>query len=274
MTSLGCQKGGTTVMEKHRTKAPVADPIFPSLTPASTSQQLLPRVVLDTRLALRDFLLAAGLQELREAFEEDRTLLCGPKGKVQTDRRAYRHGHDVGELVLGGRKVRIAKPRVRTVDGCELELPHWRHFGQEAPLDERAQRQILLGVSTRGYADSLEALPIELPERGTRRSSVSRRFVARTARAVDAFLSRSLGDVDFPVLQIDGVVLDEHLVLTAQGIDETGRKQVLGVAEGSSESEEVGKSLLQSLIERGLGLGHPAILGEDLNAGNQFEPAV
>jgi len=107
-------------------------------------------------------------------------------------------------------------------------------------------------VSTRGYADSLEPLPIELPEKCTRRSSVSRRFVARTARAVEAFLSRLLGDIDFPVLQIDGVVLDEHLVLTAQGIDATGRKQVLGVAEGSSESEEVGKSLLQNLIERGL----------------------
>ncbi len=239
-------------MEKHRTKAPVADPIFPSLTPASSGQLLLPRAVLDTRLALRDFLLAAGLKELRKAFEEDRTLLCGPKGKFQTDRRAYRHGHDVGELVLGGRKVRVRKPRARSVDGCELELPHWRHFGQEDPLDERAQRQILLGVSTRGYADSLEPLPIELPEKCTRRSSVSRRFVARTARAVEAFLSRLLGDIDFPVLQIDGVVLDEHLVLTAQGIDATGRKQVLGVAEGSSESEEVGRSLLQNLIERGL----------------------
>jgi len=239
-------------MEKHRTKAPVADPIFPSLTPASTSQLLLRRAVLDTRLALRDFLLAAGLKELREAFEEDRTLLCGPKGKFQTARRAYRHGHDVGELVLGGRRVRVRKPRARSVDGCELELPHWRHFGQEDPLDERAQRQILLGVSTRDYADSLEALPIELPERGTRRSSVSRRFVARTAQAVEAFLSRPLGEIDFPVLQLDGVVLDEHLLLTAQGLDTTGRKQVLGVTEGSSESEEVAKTLFRNLIARGL----------------------
>src|SRR6266702_4319969 len=115
MTSLGCQKGGTTVMEKHRTKAPVADPIFPSLTPVSTSQLLLPRALLDTRLALGDFLLAAGLQEVRKAFEEDRTLLCGTKGKVQTDRRADRHVHAVGELVLGGRKVRIAKPQARSV---------------------------------------------------------------------------------------------------------------------------------------------------------------
>src|SRR2546428_12755609 len=138
MSSLGCQKGGTTVMEKHRTKAPVADPIFPSLTPASTSQQLLPRVVLDTRLALRDFLLAAGLQELRKAFEEDRTLLCGPKGKVQTDRRAYRPGHDVGEPVVGGRRARSAKPRARSVHGHKLELPHSRHFGPDDPPDARA----------------------------------------------------------------------------------------------------------------------------------------
>jgi transposase-like protein len=239
-------------MEKHRTKAPVADPIFPSLTPASTRQLLLPRAVLDTRLALRDFLLAAGLKELQAVLEEDRTLLCGPKGKFQTGRRAYRHGHDEGVLVLGGRKVRVRKPRARGVDGMELELSHWRHFSQEDPLSERAQQQILLGVSTRGYAESLEAVPVELPERGTGRSSVSRRFVARTARAVEAFLGRPLAGVDFPVLQIDGLVLDEHLLLTAQGIDAAGRKQILGVTEGSSESEEVAKALLRNLIERGL----------------------
>ena len=58
---------------------------------------------------------------------------------------------------------------------------------------ERIQRLILLQVSTRGYADSLEALPIEPYGQGTRRSSVWRRFVARIARAVKAFLSRYLG---------------------------------------------------------------------------------
>jgi transposase-like protein len=239
-------------MEKHRTKAPVVDPIFPSWTPASTSQLLLPRAVLDTRLALRDFLIAAGLNELRKVLEDDRTLLCGPKGRFQDRRVAYRHGHDEGVLVLGGRKVRVPKPRVRSLDGRELDLPHWRHFSQEDPLSERVQQQILLGVSTRGYADSLEALPIELPETGTRRCSVSRRFVARTARAAEAFLGRPLGGVDFPVLMLDGLVLDEHLLLTAQGIDTTGRKQVLGVTEGSSESEEVAKALFRNLIERGL----------------------
>src|SRR2546422_10234843 len=104
-------------MEKDRTKAPVADPIFPSLTPASSSQLLLRRAVLDTPLALRDFLLAAGLQELRKAFEADRTLLCGPKGKVQTDRRAYPHGHAVGVPEHGGRQNHVSKPRARSLAG-------------------------------------------------------------------------------------------------------------------------------------------------------------
>lgn len=237
-------------MEKHRTKSALRDPAFSILM--SARQLPLPRSVLDTRLALREFVLAAGTTVLLEELEADRMLLCGPRSQFQSDRRNYRHGHDVGELVLGGRKVRVPKPRVRSVAGRELELPHWRHFSQEDPLDERVQQQILLGVSTRGYRQSLEPLPVELEERGVRRSSVSRRFVARTARAVGAFLRRPLGEIDFPVVQIDGVVVDEHVLLTAQGIDATGRKQVLGVAEGSSESEEVAKNLLRNLIERGL----------------------
>ncbi len=239
-------------MAKHRTKSALRDPAFSKLTPVPVRQLPLPRSALDARLALREFVLAAGTKALLEELEADRMLLCGPRSQFQSDRRAYRHGHDVGELVLGGRKVRVPKPRVRSVAGRELELPHWRHFSLEDPLDERVQQQILLGVSTRGYRQSLEPLPVELEERGVRRSSVSRRFVARTACAVGVFLNRPLGDIDFPVLQLDGVVVDEHVLLTAQGIDATGRKQVLGVAEGSSESEEVAKGLLRNLIERGL----------------------
>lgn len=90
-------------MEKHCTKPPITEPVFASLTPASTSQLLLPRPVLDPRTALREFLLAAGMQALVDELEADRTMLCGPKGRFQDDRHAYRHGRDLGQLVLGGR---------------------------------------------------------------------------------------------------------------------------------------------------------------------------
>jgi transposase-like protein len=239
-------------MKKHGTKRPAADPSISALTPASPRQIPLPRLVLDARIALREFLLAAGMKALLDELEADRTMLCGPRGRFQDDRQAYRHGHDTGQLVMGGRKVRVPKPRVRSVDGGEMELPHWRHFSQEDPLDARVQKQILMGISTRDYRDSLEELPAPLKETGISRSNVSRRFVARTTQSVETFLSRPLGEHDFPVLLLDGVVMGEHLLLTALGIDATGRKQVLGVVEGGSESEEVAKSLFRDLIERGL----------------------
>ena len=238
-------------MRKHRTNRPTVDPSISALPSVSPRQMLLPRTVLDVRIALREFLLAAGMKALLDELEADRTMLCGPKGQFQDDRQAYRHGHDTGQLVMGGRKVRVLKPRVRSVHGCEMELPHWRHFSQEDPLDERVHEQILLGISTRNYRDSLERLPVPLEQSSISRSNVSRRFVARTTRSVAAFLSRPLGEQDFPVLLLDGVVMGEHLLLTALGIDATGRKQVLGVVEGGSESEEVAKSLFRDLIERG-----------------------
>jgi transposase-like protein len=245
-------KGGTTVMKKHGTKSTVAEPPIVSLTPASVGQITLPRLALDTRQRLREFVLLAGMEALAREMEDDRTLLCGPKGAFQDDRRAYRHGHDVGTLVLGGRKVRMPKPRVRSVEGDELELPHWRLFSHEDPLDERMQEQILVGVSTRKYARSLEPLPASLKETGIRRSSVSRRFVARTTRIVEEFLGRSLEEIDLPVILLDGIHLGDHVLVVALGIDITGKKHVLGVVEGTTESEEVCKSLLRNLINRGL----------------------
>ena len=178
-------------MKKHGTKSTAVEPQSVFSTPASTGQITLPRLALNTRQLLREFMLSAGMEAFVREMEDDRTLLCGPKGEFQTDRRAYRHGHDVGTLVMGGRKVRLPKPRVRSVEGQELALPHWRLFSQEDPLDERVQEQMLVGISTRKYARSLEELPEGLPQMGIRRSSVSRRFVARTVRIVEEFLGRS-----------------------------------------------------------------------------------
>ena len=41
----------------------------------------------------------------------------GPEGQVQRDRTAVRHGHEDGEVTLGGRRVEVKRPRVSTADG-------------------------------------------------------------------------------------------------------------------------------------------------------------
>jgi hypothetical protein len=76
--------------------------------------------------AARDGLLAVsvevGLGVLRELLEEEVDELVGAKGKWNPDRTAVRHGHEDGEVTLGGRRVQVERPRARTVDG-ESHVP-------------------------------------------------------------------------------------------------------------------------------------------------------
>ncbi len=69
-----------------------------------------------------------------------------------------RGGHAIGELVMGGRRVRVKRPRARTVDGQEIVLPSWAEFSVEDSLHKRALTQTLVGVSARRYERSLEAI--------------------------------------------------------------------------------------------------------------------
>lgn len=242
----------TTVMSKHRTKLNPREALIPSERPASTSRSTLRGAFLGALVSLREVMVEFGLRAFGEMLEEDRTQLCGPKHQPEPQRRAYRYGSDQGRVVLGGRKIAMSKPRVRSVDGEEIELPCWQRAQEEDPLQERVLEQMLVGVSSRAYGRSLESLGEEHPSVSTSRSSFSRKLVARTSEQVEAFLSRPLGEIDLPVMMLDGTPMGEHLLVTALGIDSDGRKHVLGVIEGSTESEEVCLSLLRDLIERGL----------------------
>ncbi len=201
---------------------------------------------------LRAFVMDAGYRVFLDLLEEERELLCGPRYAHTEEREAYRHGYDQGRLVLGGRKISVPKPRVRTVDGKEVELETWGAVADEDPLEERVMAQILAGVTTRKYSQSLESAPAEAKTSSESRSSVSRRFVARTKKQVQEFLSRPLGDLDLPVIMIDGTGLGDHLLLTALGVEADGHKHVLGTVEGTTEGSQVCLSLFRNLIDRGL----------------------
>ena len=239
-------------MKKNRTKHPSRSTEFPPGRSASTRKLTLPEVVVKVGRSLRDLVTSSGLEIFQALLEQDQMMLCGTRHQPQTVRLAYRHGTTEGPLVFGGRKIRLTRPRVRSIKGREVELPTWKKFSEEDPLNERAVEQMLVGVSTRGYARSLEPLDEEHESVAVSRSSVSRRFVAKTQDQVTAFLSRPLGELDLPVIMLDGVCLAEHVLIVALGIDTDGRKHVLGLVEGSTESEGVCQSLLRNLIDRGL----------------------
>jgi len=201
---------------------------------------------------LREFVIGAGTAALYAVLEEERTQIVGPRYARQPERQARRSGSAPGELVMGGRRVQVRRPRARTLDGQEIQLPSWTAFGAEDPLHERAVEQMLVGVTTRRYARSLEPVPADLPSRGTSKSAVSRRFVAATEKQMGEWLGRDLSTLDLGVLMIDGVHIEEHVLLVALGIDADGKKHVLGVREGATENAAACTALLADLRERGL----------------------
>jgi putative transposase len=214
-------------------------------------QVLLPLAAL-MRSELQSLVVASGLRVLVALLEEERTMVCGPRYQHSPTRNARRGGHAMGELALGGRRVSVRRPRARTMDGQEVTLPSWRSFSDEDPLHARAVEQMVVGVATRKYARSLEALPDDVQARGASKSAVSRRFVARTQAQLDKWLARDLGGLDLTALMIDGVHLAEHVVMVALGIDSDGRKHVLGLREGATENAVACTELLADLRERGM----------------------
>ena len=185
-------------------------------------------------------------------MEQDREELCGPRWKRDPARQAGRAGTTPSEVTLGGRRVRMTRPRVRSQAGQELELPSFIFAANRDPLDARALDAVACGISTRKYARSLEALPDDIEERSTSKSAVSRRYIAMTAKQLTHWLTTPLGDRHFPIVMIDGIILGDHTVVIALGIDAEGKKQILGLREGHTENSHVAKALLRDLLDRGV----------------------
>lgn len=208
-------------------------------------------LLVDTKTELLELALRSGLKVFTTMLEEDRKVICGPRYAHEPDRPASRAGTVRSEVVLGGRKVAIRRPRARTAEG-EVALPTFQAMAKTDPLDRRVVEQMLVGVATRQYARSLEPLDATMESRGTSKSTVSRRFVARTRQQLEAWQARPLDDLALAVLLLDGVHVGDHCLIVALGISEDGTKHALGLWEGSTENSTVCQSLLANLQSRGL----------------------
>jgi hypothetical protein len=132
---------------------------------------------------------------LGSLLDADVDRLVGPKGQHNPGRTAVRHGTQPGQVALGGRRVRVDRPRVRRADGAgELPLPTWQAFASTELLDQLALERMLAKLSTRRYQHGLEPVgaAVEQAASGTSKSAVSRRFVAATEHALAELLAADL----------------------------------------------------------------------------------
>jgi putative transposase len=208
-----------------------------------------------TRAHLLEWMQAQGLVALQEVFAAEAAAVAGPKGKHQAERTHHHWGRTATELTVGGRRIQVERPRVRSTAGQETMLPSVAAWQDRDPLTARVLEQILLGVSTRGYAGSLEAGPPGAPSRGTSRSAVSRTLRGRMTGALSAQLGERLDGLDLLALFLDGVVVAGQTVIVVVGLTRDGEKKPLGLRLGSTENAVLCTELLQDLLARGVSVG-------------------
>jgi putative transposase len=234
-----------------------------SVTAGEERVEGLPAAVMEALGALagaaKEGLLAlsvgVGLGVLHELMEAEVEQVVGPKGRHIVDRTAVRHGHERGEVTLGGRRVPVKRPRARGADGVqEVELDTYAHFAARDRLSDVMFERMLAGVSTRRYARTGEPVGEEIEQvaRSTSKSAVSREFVSRTREHLLELMSRPLDDLRLAVLMLDGIELKGRCCVVALGIDTDGTKHPLGLWDGSTENATVATTLLANLVERGL----------------------
>jgi putative transposase len=218
-------------------------------------QEALGELVGSAKDGLLALSVGVGLGVLAELLEEEVVDVVGAKGKHDPERTAVRHGHEAGEVTLGGRRVAVERPRVRSADGrAEVRLATYEYFADRDPLTRSVLERMLAGVSTRRYRRTQEPVgaEVERAARSTSKSSVSRTFVERTRGALSELMSRRLDDVRLAVMMIDGLELQGRTNVIALGITTDGVKIPLGLWEGSTENATVATALLSDLVERGL----------------------
>jgi putative transposase len=218
-------------------------------------QEALGELVGAAREGLLALSVGVGLGVVHQLMEREVTDVVGPKGKHDPGRTAKRHGHEEGSMTLGGRRVPVRRPRVRSA-GDERELPvaTYEYFADRDPLTRAVMDRMLAGVSTRRFAQVGEPVgdEVEREASSTAKSTVSELFIERTRTALSELMGRRLDDLRLAVMMLDGLEIADRTHVVALGISTEGVKIPLGLWEGSTENATLVGMLLADLVDRGL----------------------
>jgi transposase-like protein len=219
-------------------------------------QFLLPMVELVERadIAIDEVIGVMGRATIEAVLEMSAGGVAGPKqrGKAREPEAVVWYGRQDGQVYLSDRKLRVKRPRLRKQGqgkGGEVEVPAYKAMQTRSRLADRMLEILMAGVSTRTYE---RVIPDMADAVGISRSAVSRETIEAGTHVLKELAARRFDDVDLLILYLDGVRFGRYHVLAAVGVDDDGKKHVLGFAEGASENTEVAAGLLRDLVERGI----------------------
>jgi transposase-like protein len=210
----------------------------------------------DTGEAMRR-LLEAALQDLVDA-QADAHIGAGRYERSET-RKTHRNGSRPKTLDTRAGTVELAIPKLREGSFFPSLLEPRRRVDQA--LWAVIGQAWVSGVSTRRVDALVKALG---NESGISKSQVSR-VCAQIDECVAEFLGRDLATTWYPYLWLDATYVPVRLgarvasqaVVVATGCSIEGKREVLGMAVGDSESTDFWTEFLRSLRQRGLKTATP-----------------
>jgi putative transposase len=211
----------------------------------------------------------AGLQLMDLLMQEEVRKLVGERGQQQAERTANRWGSERGYCVVMGQKVPIQRPRVRTTEDKEVRLGSYEMFHRGEPLTETVWEKLMLGLSTRNYGQAVRQFTEAY---GLEKSAVSEHFIEASRTKLKDMLERRLDKTRLCALLVDATPFQGQQMVAALGIDEYGRKMILGIRQGATENATVVGELLGDLVERGLDFTQPRLY--ILDGGKALSAAV
>jgi putative transposase len=190
-----------------------------------------------------------GRQTLETILVLSAEQIAGAKtpGKARGDIRW--HGAQAGQVHLADRKVQVKRPRLRHKTEGEVKVPAYEALRDGGRVGEHMLNALMRGLSTRQYNDVLPAMAATV---GVSRSAVSRQAAEASAEQLKQLQERRWDEVEILVIYIDGQRFGQHHILSAVGVDSSGRKHILGIDCGATENAATVKRLLTHLRDQGL----------------------
>lgn len=208
------------------------------------------------RDSVHEFAVQSAVSIASQLLEDEVRRLCGERYSRDCGQNV-RYGSQPGAICIGGQKVGIDKPRVRSKnDKREVGLETYESLSAAGAMPAAAMKRLVRGVSTRDYEGAIEAVREGY---GIKKSSISRQFVKGSKAALERLRERHFDGVRFAAIMVDGVEYAGELMVCAVGIDSMGCKHILGVRQGATENAEVCVALFHDLTERGLATDKPIL---------------
>lgn len=140
-------------MKRYHKRMKVAKAKTENLTRLALEAQLpMEELIAGVCQDIEVFAAELGLSVIQAVMEAEIERKLGPWGR----QRASRHGHQLGYVAFGGRKVSMERPRLRDRQGKEVPLASYRAFQDNGKLQAAVARQLTRQCSSRDYEGAIE----------------------------------------------------------------------------------------------------------------------